>query len=83
MLCMNFLSRKKNIYEILIEIIREYYNFIKGMLLVYLIVEFLNSVGLLIIGVPNPFLFGYTDTILTFILYIGIIISSLLTIAVS
>jgi len=53
------------------------------MLLVYLIVGLLNSVGLSIIGVPNPLLLGYIDTILNFILSTGIIISSLLTIAVS
>ena len=76
-------TKEKNIHEILFETIHEFYKFIKGMLLVYLIVGLLNSVGLSIIGVPNPFLFGYTDTILTFILYIGIIISSLSPIAVS
>ena len=76
-------KKEKIIHEILFETIHEYYNFIKGMLLIYLIVGLLNSVGLSIIGVPNPFLFGYVDTILTFILYTGIIISSLSPIAVS
>ena len=76
-------ERKKTIHEILIETIHEYYNFIKGMLVVYLIVGLLNSVGLWIIGVPNPFLFGFIASILTFIPYVGIMISSLLPIAVS
>ncbi len=74
---------KENIREILIETIHAYYNFIKGMLLVYLIVGFLNSVGLAIIGIPHPFLFGFIASILTFIPYVGIIISSLLPIAIS
>lgn len=74
---------KENIREILIETIRAYYNFIKGMLVVYLIVGVLNSVGLAIIGIPHPFLFGFIASILTFIPYVGIIISSLLPIAVS
>jgi predicted PurR-regulated permease PerM len=74
---------KESIHEILIETIRAYYNFIKGMLLVYLIVGVLNSVGLAIIGIPHPFLFGFIASILTFIPYVGIIISSLLPIAVS
>jgi len=74
---------KESIHEILIETIRAYYNFIKGMLLVYLIVGFLNSIGLAIIGIPHPFLFGFIASILTFIPYVGIIISSLLPIAVS
>jgi predicted PurR-regulated permease PerM len=76
-------ERKKTIHEILVETIHAYYNFIKGMLLVYLIVGLLNSIGLLIIGVPQPFLFGFIASILTFIPYVGIMISSLLPIAVS
>lgn len=76
-------ERKNTIHEILIETIHAYYNFIKGMLLVYLIVGLLNSIGLLIIGVPHPFLFGFIASILTFIPYVGIMISSLLPIAVS
>jgi predicted PurR-regulated permease PerM len=76
-------DRKETVHEILIETIRAYYNFIKGMFLVYLIVGLLNSIGLLIIGVPHPFMFGFIASILTFIPYIGIMISSLLPIAVS
>lgn len=75
--------RKSTIHEILVETIHAYYNFIKGMLLVYVIVGVLNSVGLAIIGVPHPFLFGFIASILTFIPYVGIMISSLLPIAVS
>jgi predicted PurR-regulated permease PerM len=76
-------NKKKTIHEILVETIHEYYKFIKGMLLVYLIVGLLNSIGLVIIGVPHPFLFGFIASILTFIPYVGIIVSSLLPIAVS
>lgn len=73
----------KKIHEILIETIDAYYNFIKGMALVYLIVGLLNSIGLAIIGIPHPFLFGFIASVLTFIPYVGIIISSLLPIAIS
>lgn len=76
-------NKKETIHEILIETIHAYYNFIKGMLVVYLTVGLLNSIGLLIIGVPHPFLFGFIASILTFIPYVGIMISSLLPIAVS
>lgn len=76
-------DKKESIHEILIETIHSYYNFIKGMLLVYLIVGVLNSIGLAIIGIPHPFMFGFIASILTFIPYAGIIISSLLPIAVS
>ena len=79
-----FQKKKKNtIHEILVETINAYYNFIKGMLVVYLIVGLLNSIGLLLIGVPHPFLFGFIASILTFIPYVGIMISSLLPIAIS
>jgi len=74
---------KEKIYEILVETIHSYYNFIKGMLLVYLIVGILNSVGLLILGIPHPFLFGFIAAVLTFIPYVGIIIASLLPISVA
>ena len=76
-------DRKESIHEIIIETIHSYYNFVKGMLLVYLIVGILNSVGLAILGIPHPFMFGFIASILTFIPYAGIIISSLLPIAVS
>ena len=76
-------NKKETVHEILLETITAYYNFIKGMLLVYIIVGFLNSLGLLIIGIPNPFMFGFIASILTFIPYFGIIISSLLPITVS
>jgi len=76
-------DKKESIHEILIETIHSYYNFVKGMLLVYLIVGVLNSVGLAILGIPHPFMFGFIASILTFIPYAGIIISSLLPIAVS
>ena len=76
-------DKKESIHEILLETIQSYYNFVKGMLLVYLIVGILNSVGLAILGIPHPFMFGFIASILTFIPYAGIIISSLLPIIVS
>jgi len=76
-------NKKNSIREILIETIHTYYNFVKGMLLVYLIVGILNSIGLAIIGIPNPIAFGFIASILTFVPYIGIIISSLLPMAIS
>jgi predicted PurR-regulated permease PerM len=70
-------------HDILIETVQAYSNFIKGMMIVYLIVGTLNSIGLFIIGVPHPFLFGFIASILTFIPYVGIMIASLLPITVS
>jgi predicted PurR-regulated permease PerM len=77
------LDKKEIILEIITETIHEYYKFIKGMLVVYVIVGLLNSIGLAIIGIPYPFLFGFTASILTFIPYVGIMVSSLLPITVA
>lgn len=71
-------ERSESLREILFMTIRTYYNFIKGMALVYLIVGMLNSVGLLLLGIPHPFLFGFIASLLTFIPYVGIIVGSLL-----
>jgi predicted PurR-regulated permease PerM len=79
-----FLSNnRKDLSEIVSETIKTYYNFIRGMLLIYLIVGVLNSIGLAVIGVPNPILFGFIVSVFTFIPYFGIIISSLLPITVA
>jgi predicted PurR-regulated permease PerM len=77
------LDKKESIHEILTESINSYYNFVKGMLLVYLIVGILNSIGLAIIGIPHAIAFGFIASILTFVPYVGIMISSLLPIAIS
>lgn len=74
---------KKEIRHILLLTIQSYYNFIKGMALVYFIVGLLNSIGLLLLGVPHPFLFGFIVSVLTFIPYIGIVIGSLLPITMA
>lgn len=63
--------------------IATYYNFIKGMAVVYLIVGVLNSIGLLLLGVPHAILFGFIASILTFIPYIGIMIGSLLPVTMA
>lgn len=76
-------ENRATIYEILTDTIQNYYNFIKGMLLVYLTVGILNSIGLAIIGVPHPVLFGFIASVLTFIPYIGIMTASLLPITVA
>ena len=71
------------IKKILPGVIVTYYNFIKGMGLVYLLVGILNSIGLALIGIPNPIFFGFIASILTFIPYVGITIGALLPMAIS
>lgn len=70
----------KNMVRLTIE---TYYNFIVGMGIVYLIVGTLNSIGLLVLGVPHAILFGFIASVLTFIPYVGITIGSLLPITMA
>lgn len=60
-----------------------YYNFIKGMAVVYLLVGILNSIGLLVLGIPHAILFGFIASVLTFVPYVGIMVGSLLPIAIA
>lgn len=57
--------------------------FIRGMVLVYLSVGILNSLGLWAIGVDNPILYGMATAIMTIVPYFGIIISALLPITIT
>ncbi len=61
--------------------ITTYYNFVKGMAIVYLFVGILNSIGLYLLGIPHAFLFGFITAVMTFIPYVGIIVASLLPIS--
>lgn len=76
-------ERQESLRDIIYLTIRAYYNFIKGMAIVYLVVGTLNSIGLLIIGVPHAILFGFIASVLTFIPYVGIIVGSLLPITMA
>ena len=73
----------EEILAILQESILAYYNFIKGMALVYLIVGILNSTGLAVLGIPNAIFFGFIASILTFIPYIGITIGAILPMSIA
>lgn len=77
------IESRVGIKKILSQTITAYYNFIKGMGIVYFVVGTLNSLGLLLIGVPHAILFGYIAAILTFIPYVGIIVGSLLPITMA
>ncbi len=76
-------QNKASLEEIISMTINTYYNFIKGMALVYLLVGILNSIGLLVLGIPHAILFGFIASILTFVPYVGIIAGSLLPIAIA
>lgn len=77
------IERRSDIQTILGSVITAYYRFMKGMVLVYFVVGTLNSIGLLLLGIPHAFLFGYVAAILTFIPYVGIMVGSLLPITLA
>ncbi len=76
-------SASEQIKKILPEVIVTYYNFVKGMMLVYLIVGILNSIGLALLGIPNPIFFGFIASILTFVPYVGIAVGAILPMSIS
>ncbi len=76
-------ERRDSLRNMVTLTIQTYYNFIMGMGIVYLIVGTLNSIGLLLLGVPHAILFGFIASVLTFIPYVGITIGSLLPIAMA
>ncbi|MEJ8801587.1 AI-2E family transporter [Pontibacter sp. H249] len=76
-------DEQKKIRLILQETIITYYNFIKGMAIVYLIVAVLNSIGLLLLGIPHAIFFGVVASILTFIPYVGITLGAILPMAIA
>lgn len=68
---------------VLQKMIDVYFNYIKGMILVYIIVGVLNSIGLLVLGIEHAVLFGMLCAIMTIVPYIGIVVSALLPISVA
>lgn len=74
---------KAGLNTILGKTVNTYYRYIKGMVLVYIIVGILNSVGLLAFGVKHAILFGMLTAIMTIIPYIGIMVSALLPISLA
>jgi predicted PurR-regulated permease PerM len=73
---------RDQLHTILNQVVHTYFNYIKGMVLVYLVVGILNSAGLMLLGVKHAILFGMLCAIMTIIPYLGIIVSALLPISV-
>lgn len=71
-------SEADRVKSVLQETVLTYYNFVKGMIVVYTVVGILNSAGLFFLGIPNPIIYGFSAAILTFIPYVGIMIASVM-----
>lgn len=69
--------------SILQQSIFTYAGFIKGMIMVYLIIGILNSIGLAALGIKHALLFGMVTSIMTIIPYVGIILSALLPVTIA
>jgi predicted PurR-regulated permease PerM len=76
-------ERSENLRAMIALSIGTYYNFVKGMVMVYAIVGTLNSIGLLLLGIPHAILFGFIASMLTVVPYVGIIAGSLLPMAMA
>lgn len=51
-------------------------HYLSGMVLIMVILGFLNSIGLWIIGIDSPFLFGFFAAILAIVPYVGTVIGA-------
>lgn len=76
-------NNRQSILTILHASIRTYFNFCKGMVMVYIIVGILNSIGLMALGIKHAILFGFLTAIMTIIPYAGVVISALLPISIA
>ncbi len=74
---------QSQIPQVLKNTVAVFSKFIRGMVMVYLCVGVLNSIGLWIIGVDRPFIYGMITAVMTIIPYFGIVISALLPIVFS
>lgn len=64
-------ENRKKILRMLKNIQNVGYRYISGMFLLIIILGFANSIGLWIIGIDSPFLFGFLAAILSIVPYIG------------
>jgi predicted PurR-regulated permease PerM len=71
--CTSFASENKSerILKMLKSVQQVGQQYLSGMLIVVTIIGFANSIGLWIIGVDNPFLFGFLGALLSIIPYVG------------
>ncbi|GIZ08416.1 AI-2E family transporter [Flavobacterium sp. UMI-01] len=72
------LCNKAKTRKVLGELYKVQQNYLVGLVSVMVIVGFLNSIGLLFLGIDYPFFFGFFCALLLLVPYIGIIIGSLI-----
>lgn len=75
--------KKAKINEVLSKIYDVVHSYLSGLFIVTLIVGMLNSIGLLALGIPSAFFFGFLAASLLILPYIGILVGSILPIVVA
>lgn len=76
-------KQRDTLPAILARSIHAFFRYVLGMGKVYLIVGILNSVGLMLLGIENAWLFGMITAVMTIIPYVGILISGMLPVSVA
>ena len=71
-------ENKGKILHMLKNIQRVGKQYLSGMVLLIIILGLANSIGLLIIGIDNPFLFGFLAAILAIVPYVGTLIGAII-----
>lgn len=69
--------------QVLNAAVNTYFKYIAGMLQVYIIVGLLNSLGLMILGIENAWLYGMIAAFMTIIPVVGILISGILPVSIA
>lgn len=75
--------KKTKINEVMGKIYDVVHSYLSGLFIVTLIVGTLNSIGLLALGIPSAFFFGFLAASLLILPYIGILVGSILPIVVA
>lgn len=78
-----FPNAQHDLALIIRESIHTYHRFIRGMVIVYLLVGLLNGLGLFMLGIEHAFLFGMITAVMTIIPYFGILISAAVPVSVA
>lgn len=76
-------AQRESLPAILSRSIHAFFRYVMGMGKVYLIVGILNSIGLMLLGIENAWLFGMITAVMTIIPYVGILISGMLPVSVA
>lgn len=73
-------DKKERVFRMFKSVQQVGQKYLSGMILLILIIGFANSIGLWIIGIDNPFLFGFFAAFLSIVPYIGTAVGAIIPI---